>query len=69
MSSIKSWLGQTVNKDQAVESAPLVVAPRHDLARLEAMTKKELLIYAREHGVAINARKKKEEIVRILMRT
>lgn len=69
MISIKSWLGQTVNKDEAVESAPLVVAPRHDLTRLEAMTKKELLTYAREHGVAINARKRKEEIIRILMRT
>lgn len=67
--SIKSWLGQIIDKDQAVESAPLVVAPRHDLAQLEAMTKKELLAYARKHGTAINARKRKEEIVKILMRT
>lgn len=67
--SMKSWLGQIIDKDQTVESAPLVITPRHDLARLESMTKKELLAYAREHSVAINARKRKEEIVAILMRT
>jgi hypothetical protein len=66
--SIKSWLGQIIDKDQAVESAPLVITPRHDLGKLQAMTKKELLIYAREHSIAINSRKRKEEIVTILMR-
>ena len=67
--NMRSWLGQIINKEQAVESTPLVVAPRHDLAQLESMTKKELLAYAREHSIAINSRKRKEEIVAILMRT
>lgn len=67
--NMKSWLGQIINKDQTVESTPLVITPRHDLALLESMTKKQLLAYAREHNIAINSRKRKEEIVTILMRT
>ena len=67
--SIKSWLGQIVDKDQAVESTPLIVTPRHDADKLSAMTKKELLEYARSHGISINARKRKEEIIAILVRT
>lgn len=66
--SLKSWLGQTVEPKETVESTPVVVAPRHDPEKLSAMTKKELLDYAREYGLTINARKKKEEIILILLR-
>lgn len=66
--SLKSWLGRTVEPADTVESSPVVVAPRHDPERLAGMTKKELLDYAREHGLTINARKKKEEIIMILMK-
>lgn len=66
--SIKSWLGQTVDKTQAVESTPLVVTPRHDINKLSAMTKKELIEYAKSHGISVNTRRRKEEIIDILIR-
>lgn len=68
--TLKSWLGRKVPKPEEsdLESAPLVVAPRHDPEKLDAMTKRELLDYAHEHGITINSRKKKEEIILILMR-
>ena len=64
----KSFLGKEVPKDSVV-SEPLVVKNRHDLAVLESMTKKEILAYAHEHGVAVNSRKKKEEIITIILRS
>lgn len=68
MTKLKSWLGQIIAKEQTVESNPLIVAPRFKKENLEAMTKVELLDYARQHDIFINARKRKEEIIAILLR-
>ena len=69
MTTPKSWLGQTVNRDNAVEAAPITVLPRHDVGLLESMTKQELLDYARKHDIFINSRRKKQEIIEILARS
>jgi len=68
MTKLKSWLGRIVEKDQTVESNPLIVAPRFQKENLETMTKVQLLEYARQHDIFINARKRKEEIIAILLR-
>jgi hypothetical protein len=69
MTKLKSWLGKIISKEDSVESAPLIVEPRHHKVDLESMTKAELLEYARKHDIFINARKRKEEIIQILLRT
>jgi len=68
MTTLKSWLGQIIAKEQTVEASPLVVAPRFQKENLETMTKVQLLEYARQHDIFINARKRKDEIIAILLR-
>jgi len=63
---IKSWLGTQIKKDQ---EKPLVVEPRHDADSLNQLTKKEVVAYAQAHGIAINSRKKKEELIEIIIRS
>lgn len=63
---IKSWLGSQIKKDQ---EKPLVVGPRHDVNTLNLLTKKEVVAYANAHGIAINSRKKKEELIEIIIRS
>ena len=63
---IKSWLGTQIKKDQG---NPLVVGPRHDADSLNLLTKKEVVAYAQAHGIAINSRKKKEELIEIIIRS
>ena len=64
----KSFLGKEVPKDSVV-SEPLVVKSSHNIAQLEAMTKKELLTHAKSLGIAVNSRKKKEEIISTILRS
>lgn len=64
--SIKSWLGQQIEQEQ---SKPLVVSPRHKVEDLIQLTKKEVIAYAHAHGIAINSRKKKEELIDIIVRS
>jgi hypothetical protein len=64
----KSFLGKEVPKDSVV-SEPLVIKNRHDITALENMTKKEVIAYASANGVAVNSRKKKEEIISIILRS
>jgi hypothetical protein len=64
--SIKSWLGKQIEQDQ---SKPLVVSPRHSAEELSLLTKKEVIAYAHAHGIAINSRKKKEELIEIIVRS
>lgn len=64
----KSFLGKEVPKDSVV-SEPLVVKSSHNIAQLEAMTKKELLTHAKALGIAVNSRKKKEEIISTILRS
>jgi hypothetical protein len=68
MTKLKSWLGQIINDEKTVESNPLIVSPRFKRENLETMTKVELLNYAKQHDIFINARKRKEEIIMILLR-
>jgi hypothetical protein len=64
--SIKSWLGKQIEQEQ---SKPLVVSPRHNAEELNLLTKKEVIAYAHAHGIAINSRKKKEELIDIIVRS
>lgn len=68
MTKLRSWLGKVISEENSIESAPVVVTPRHEIAHLQAMTKSALLDYAREHDIFINARKRKEEIIEIIVR-
>lgn len=68
MTKLKSWLGQVISEKTTVESTPVVVSPRHQLTTLEGMTKPQLLDYAKQHDIFINARKRKEEIIEIILR-
>lgn len=68
MTKLKSWLGQIIAKEQTVESSPLIVSPRFQKEELETMTKTQLLEYAKQHDIFINARKRKEEIIAIMLR-
>ena len=67
MSNIKSWLDQQITSE--TEKAPLVVKVRHDIDKLNTLTKKQLIVYAKERGIAINSRKKREELIEIIIRT
>jgi 5S rRNA maturation endonuclease (ribonuclease M5) len=59
-------LGTQIKKDQ---EKPLVVEPRHDANALNLLTKKEVVAYANARGIAINSRKKKEELIEIIIRS
>lgn len=65
----QTWLGKRINKDTAVTSDPLVVSPRHDMVELNKLTKREVILYAKKHNIAINSRRKKEEIINIIGRS
>jgi hypothetical protein len=67
MSNIKSWLDQQITSE--IEKSPLVVKVRHDIDKLNTLTKKQLIVYAKERGIAINTRKKREELIEIIIRT
>jgi hypothetical protein len=66
MDKIKSWLNKQIEQDK---SNPLVIKSRHSLEELSQLTKKEVLLYARACGVAVNSRKKKEELIEIILRS
>jgi shikimate kinase len=66
MDKIKSWLGKQIKDEQ---SKPLVVKSRHNLEELNQLTKKEVLVYARACGLVVNSRKKKEELIEIILRS
>jgi hypothetical protein len=68
MSNIKSWLDSQIEN---VEKDPkaVVVGPRHDPQMLNQLTKKEVIDYAHKHEIKINSRKKKEELIEIIIRS
>jgi hypothetical protein len=66
LEEIKSWLGSQIKKDQ---EKPLIVGLRHDVDALNLLTKKEVVAYAHARGIAINSRKKKEELIEIIIRS
>jgi len=69
MSNIKSFLGKNIDQDTAITSEPLIVQSNHKLAQLESLTKKEVVAYAHKYGIAINSRKKKDELIEIIIRS
>jgi hypothetical protein len=64
----KSFRGQEVPKD-SVKSEPLVVKSLHNAETLSCLTKKEIIEYAHKYGIAVNSRKKKEELISIILRS
>jgi hypothetical protein len=68
MSNIKSWLDNQIENAEK-DSKAVVVGPRHNASELSFLTKKEVIAYAHAHGIAINSRKKKEELIDIIVRS
>lgn len=68
MSNIKSWLDSQIESAEKDTNA-VVVGPRHKADDLSLLTKKEVIAYAHAHGIAINSRKKKEELIDIILRS
>lgn len=64
----KSFLGKQVDKSQSITSETLVVQSVHSMHELTGLTKKEIIAYAHKYGIAINSRKKKEELIEIILR-
>ena len=56
-------------EDEASSTSPLIVTTRHDIDQLSNLTKIKLLEYAKKRGISINSRKRKSEIIDILMRS
>ena len=69
MSTIKSFLGKEIEKDTALSSEPVIVKARHNAIELDQLTKKQVVEYAHKHNIAINSRKKKEELINIIVRS
>lgn len=69
MSTIKSFLGKDIEKSATVASEPIVVQARHNAIELDQLTKKQVVEYAHKHNIAINSRKKKEELINIIIRS
>jgi hypothetical protein len=65
---IKSFLGKQIDNDLAITSETLIVQSKHKLDHLESLTKKEVIAYAHKYGIAINSRKKKDELIEIILR-
>jgi len=68
MNKIKSFMGKQIDNDLAITSEPLIVQSKHRLAQLESLTKKEVIAYAHKYGIAINTRKKKDDLIEIILR-
>ena len=65
---IKSFMGKQIDNDLAITSEPLIVQSKHGLAQLESLTKKEVIAYAHKYGIAINSRKKKDDLIETILR-
>ena len=50
-------------------SNPLIITQRHNLEHLSSLTKKQIIAYAKEHNISINSRKKREELIEIILRS
>lgn len=67
--NIKSFLGKKIDDNTALVSEPLIVTARHNQEELNQLTKKEVVAYAHRHNIPINSRKKKEELIDIIVRS
>jgi len=68
MSDIKSFLGKQIDQDTTIIDKEIVVQSKHNLDTLSAMTKKDIVAYAHKYAIQINSRKKKEELIDIILR-
>jgi hypothetical protein len=68
MSNIKSFLGKQIDQDTAIVGKEIVVQSCHSMEDLSAMTKKEVIEYAHKYAILINSRKKKDELIEIILR-
>jgi hypothetical protein len=66
---LKSFLGQKIELDKLEETPELIVTVRHDIEKLNDMTKKELLAYVKKYDLNISSRKKKEEIIQQIIKS
>ena len=69
MNTIKSFLGKQVDENTSLVSETLIVSPRYDYNALNQLTKKEVIAFAHANSIAINSRKKKEELIEIILRS
>jgi hypothetical protein len=67
--TIKSFLGKKIKEEGSHKQQPLIVSPRHSAEDLNGLTKKEVIAYAHKHNILINSRKKKEELIEIIIRS
>ena len=65
---IKSFLGKQIDNELAITSEPLIVQSKHSTDHLQSLTKKEVVAYAHKYGIAINSRKKKDDLIEIILR-
>lgn len=65
--SIKSFLGKQID-DKNTTNTVVLVAPRHNAESLEQLTKKEVIAYAHKYNIKINTRRKKEELIEIILK-
>ena len=70
-STLKQFIGKIIEgeEDEASSTSPFIVTTRHDIDELSNLTKIKLLEYAKKRGISINSRKRKSEIIDILMRS
>lgn len=69
MNTIKSFLGKQVDENTSLVSETLIVSTRYDYNALNQLTKKEVIAFAHANSIAINSRKKKEELIEIILRS
>lgn len=67
--NLRTFLGQRIELDKLEETPELVVTIRHDIEKLNEMTKKELLAYIKKYDLNISSRKKKEEIIQQIIKS
>jgi hypothetical protein len=65
---IKSFLGKQIDNDLAITSEPLIVQSKHNADHLQSLTKKQVVEYAHKYGITVNSRKKKLELIEIILR-
>jgi len=63
---ITKWLNKKIQEGNPIK--PLIVSARHDLEYLNQLTKKEVIAYAKNRGIKFNSRKKKHELIDIILR-
>lgn len=65
----KSFLGKQINNDVAIVSEPLIVQSSHSQQHLESLTKKQVIEYAHKYAIAVNSRKKKDQLIEVILRS